>query len=142
MNVETFKSLVSQAHAQPDCGCNKTNFQCWAAWRTKTRDLDSTLWGKKRLEANMPAGQLENLGPFDHQEQAIKANGYTSYLPNGLNYWSPKAPIAVYFYPYHDCDIYQCKGCQAIFLEYMEESGHIPEKRLRWVRPELITARQ
>lgn len=90
----------------------------------------------------MPADQLENLGPFDHQDESIKARGYTSYLPDGLNYWSAEAPIAVYFYPYHECDIYRCKDCEAIFLSYTETAGHAPEKRLRWVRPELIIESQ
>lgn len=139
MDVQAFKRLVDEALDLPDCKCNKTDFKAWKAWRTQSQKADSRILGKVNLISNMPLNQLENLGPFDHQTGSIKARGYTSHLPNGLNYWSDQAPIALYFYPYHNCDVYRCIHCKAIFLEYTETAGHAPEKRLRWVRPELVT---
>lgn len=46
--------------------------------------------------------------------------------------------IATNFYPYHNCDVYKCKGCGRLFLVYTEYSGHSPQLRIRNVKSELI----
>ncbi|ELV7526289.1 hypothetical protein QMU91_002522, partial [Flavobacterium psychrophilum] len=41
-------------------------------------------------------------------------------------------------YPYFDCEILQCDKCKNLFFYYIELGGHLPQKRLRLIRKELI----
>lgn len=82
--------------------------------------------------------QLGTLGEFEGAEEFINKNSYNEYHPNGTNYWSKTAPIALQYYPYHESQIRACPVCGAIFLSYVEYSGHASQKRLRWVKKELI----
>lgn len=56
--------------------------------------------------------------------------------PTKENYWSPKYPIALEYYPYFGCDIYS--DGKSYFLIYQEFGGHAPEKRCRVVKKELL----
>ena len=120
MNSAQFIDLSSAQTFDSDCSCNRNDFKAWKY----TKSLNSTLM---------------LLGEFAHKTEAIKRNGYNSYHPAGTNYWSEDASISIFFYPYHECDIYQCKQCESLFLHYIEHGGHGSEKRLRWVNPDLVT---
>ena len=119
MNTEQFLIQSSKQTLNDNCDCNRNAFLAW-----------------QHLES-LP-NSLTFIGEFEHKEDSIKENGYSEYHPAGTSYWSKEAPIAIYFYPYHECRIYQCRNCSALFLHYTEHGGHGSEKRLRWVNPKLV----
>lgn len=60
----------------------------------------------------------------------------------GSNYWSPDDPIALAWYPYNGCEVFQKNGCASLYLVYSEYGGHYPEKRARLVRKSLIVTEE
>lgn len=56
----------------------------------------------------------------------------------GSNYWAADDPIALAWYPYNYCEVFQKNGCSSLYLVYTEFGGHIPERRARLVRKNLI----
>ena len=62
------------------------------------------------------------------------------YHPNGTHGWSADAPIALAFFPYNRCDVWQCVACGRPFLRYTEYGGYYVEERIRELRPELVVA--
>lgn len=56
----------------------------------------------------------------------------------GSNYWSPEDPIALGYYPYNYCEVFQQRDCNSYYLVYTEWGGHIPERRARLVLKPLI----
>ena len=64
----------------------------------------------------------------------------TMQVYEGSNYWSPDDPIALGYYPYNYCEVFQKKDCNSYYLVYTEWGGHIPERRARLVLKPLIMA--
>ncbi len=60
------------------------------------------------------------------------------YHPEGTKYYSKEAPIALAYYPYNGCDVFQCSKSGKLYLIYTEHGGHKPERRCRLVQPQLI----
>ena len=58
--------------------------------------------------------------------------------PRGTNTWSADAPIALAFYPYNRCDVWQCATCRRAFLRYTEYGGYYEDERVRQIDPVLI----
>jgi hypothetical protein len=58
----------------------------------------------------------------------------------GSSYWSPEDAIALAYYPYNGCHVFQKTGCESYYLVYTEWGGHAPEKRARLILKNLITA--
>jgi hypothetical protein len=58
---------------------------------------------------------------------------------SGSSLWTAAAPIALHFHPYNRCELWQCRSCQKPYLRYTEYGGYYEEKRIRELRPELIT---
>jgi hypothetical protein len=58
--------------------------------------------------------------------------------PAGTNAWSPDAPIALAFFPYNRCDIWECISCARSFLRYTEYGGYYEDERIRALNPDLI----
>ena len=56
----------------------------------------------------------------------------------GSNYWLPDDLIAMAWYPYNFCEVFQRKNCNSYYLVYTEFGGHIPERRARLVLKYLI----
>lgn len=111
--------LSNELHTSCD-HCQKTSFKGWESF---TKEMES---------------KLQLLGDFKDSETYISKNGYNEYHPNGTNYWSKDAPIALAFCPYHESQIRTCESCKAVFLTYTECSGHAPQNRCRWVQSSLI----
>jgi hypothetical protein len=58
--------------------------------------------------------------------------------PNGTNSWSVNAPIALGYFPYNQCGVWQCIGCLRVFLRYTEYGGYYEDERIREANAELI----
>ena len=120
MNVIEFVSLINEPLKNTTCECDRSNYTGW-----RYPGVLST--------------SLASKGKFDHKDDAIKRHGYEAYHPFNTIYWSDNAHIAIYYYPYHECEVYRCEMCLAIFLYYIERGGHSGEARLRWANPILFT---
>jgi hypothetical protein len=60
------------------------------------------------------------------------------YHPAGTHGWSADAPIALGWFPYNRCDVWQCVGCGRPFLRYTEFGGYYTDERIREVQADLI----
>jgi hypothetical protein len=60
------------------------------------------------------------------------------YHPAGTHSWSADAPIALGWFPYNRCDVWQCVGCDRLFLRYTEFGGYYNDERIREVRANLL----
>jgi hypothetical protein len=60
--------------------------------------------------------------------------------PEGTRFWAPKAPIALRWFPYNRCEVWQCRSCARGFLRYVEYGGYYVDERMRLLDPALITA--
>jgi ribosomal protein L37AE/L43A len=58
--------------------------------------------------------------------------------PNGTGAWSDDAPIALGWFPYNRCDVWQCSGCARPFLRYTEVGGYYTDERIRELQAHLI----
>ncbi len=58
--------------------------------------------------------------------------------PQGTNYWSADAPIALDCFPYNRAEVWQCRRCARAFLRYTEYGGYYIDPRIREVDPRLI----
>ena len=92
-------------------------------------------WGNKSQEE---IDRLELIGEIANNEKNVKNNGYKEYHPNGTNYWSENAPVALAFYPYHESKVLRCPDCYSVFLHYVEYQGHAPQKRVRWINKKVV----
>ncbi|MGB3622338.1 MAG: hypothetical protein WBA20_13395 [Ketobacter sp.] len=123
MKKYTWGEFVKLVNSEEGGSCAVCNKQDYKGWGKFTKDLES---------------ELNHCGEFEAAEKYINKNDYTEYHPNGTNYWSKDAPIALAFYPYHESQIRTCDSCKAVFLTYIEYSGHAPQNRCRWVQPDLL----
>ena len=62
------------------------------------------------------------------------------YHPDRTHGWSADAPIALGWFPYNRCDVWQCVGCGRPFLRYTEFGGYYNDERVRELQPRLIVA--
>jgi hypothetical protein len=60
------------------------------------------------------------------------------YHPAGTSGWSVDAPIAMGWFPYNRCDVWQCIGCARPFLRYTEYGGYYTDERIRELQAHLI----
>ena len=63
---------------------------------------------------------------------------FTEYQPAGTHGWSSNAPIALGWFPYNRCDVWQCVGCGRPFLRYTEFGGYYTDERIRELQAGLI----
>jgi hypothetical protein len=63
---------------------------------------------------------------------------YSEYHPDGTNYWSADAPIALRHFPYNRCSVLRCTVCGRCCLRYVEAGGYYVEPRLRTLAPRLL----
>jgi hypothetical protein len=60
------------------------------------------------------------------------------YHPDGTHGWSPDAPIALGYFPYNRCDVWQCVDCGRAYLRYTEYGGYYHDERIRLVDAALV----
>jgi len=92
--------------------------------------------GWESMPSSFDRSNLKKIGTLRSTESEPSLD---EFHPNKTNLWSVKAPIAINFYPYNLCDLYQCTGCSQLFLRYTEYGGYYEEERIRIVNPDLVT---
>lgn len=120
VSLKEFFLLVDKSDTKVCKTCTK---ELYLSWGNITKEMDQA---------------LNVIGAFLNSDCYINKNGYTEFHPEGTNYWSESAPIAIAYYPYHESKIRVCNECSAVFLNYTDYSGHAPQNRVRLVRKNLI----
>ncbi|GAB7539701.1 hypothetical protein AB4851_13260 [Burkholderia sp. 22PA0099] len=121
LDASALRALAERAEAtqRADCACHKTPLD---GWQSQPLSLDETL-----------LAQVGTLRDDDGREPS-----YDEYLPDGVRYWSPDAPIAPRFFPYNQCDVWACQACGRVMLRYTEGGGYFVDRRIRAVRAALV----
>jgi hypothetical protein len=89
-----------------------------------------------RIPVSFPEQQMRIMGTLAG-DPYIEAT-YAEYHPDGTNYWSGEAPIALRHFPYNRCTVLQCTECRRCCLRYVEAGGYYVEPRIRALDPRLI----
>lgn len=108
------------ASVQQPCACSRRTFEGWES-----------------LSASFPEELLTCVGkvrPVTEAEPTVE-----EYHPDGTNYWSPEAPIALHYFPANRAEVWRCGKCNRCFLRYTEYGGYYIDRRIRALRPELIS---
>jgi hypothetical protein len=116
---EIIRLAQASGKIETPCGCSRRKFDGWDA-----------------MPATFPEELLTCVGmisPAADEEPTLR-----EFHPDGSNYWSPDAPIAVHYFPANRCGVWQCAACGRCFLRYTEFGGYYVEKRMRALRPDLI----
>jgi hypothetical protein len=87
-------------------------------------------------EERWPQDLMQALGTLRDPE--IHEPTTDEFHPDGTRYESAGAPVAVHFFPYNRCDVFQCGRCQQVLLRYTEFGGYYVDHRVREVNPTLV----
>jgi hypothetical protein len=120
LNLEELQALAAQtpAGSRPG-GCAIDSFREWT-----------------RVPAEFPEQHMRTVGTL--VDDPFREATWDEYHPQGSNYWSPAAPIALRHFPYNRCVIWQCAACGRCALHYVEAGGYYVEKRIRALDQTLI----
>ncbi len=92
--------------------------------------------GWESLPGGFDPANLRHVGSLrdpDHSDPTL-----AEYHPAGTSGWSADAPIALGWFPYNRCDVWQCVGCARPFLRYTEVGGYYTDERIRELQAHLI----
>jgi hypothetical protein len=95
-----------------------------------------TIPGWESVPITFPEELLDCLGRVSPPSEELTVK---EYHPRGTNYWSSDAPIALNYFPANHSEIWQCRVCARCFLRYTEFGGYYVDKRIRSLRPEMLT---
>lgn len=111
---------VCMAGTRRDCGCS---LGACAGWESFT-------------EHRWPTALLRRMGTL--RDASVEEPTLEEFHPHGTRYALAVAPVAVSFFPYNRCDVYECGRCGRTLLRYTEYGGYYLDHRVREVLPELI----
>jgi hypothetical protein len=92
--------------------------------------------GWESLGASVDRSALRRVGSL--RDPAIDEPTVEERHPAGTHAWSADAPIALAFFPYNRCEVWQCLGCTRPFLRYTEYGGYYEDERIRALDAALI----
>ncbi len=119
LNAESLKA-AAQGPRTAACSCALGSCSGWESF-TEER------WPKELMR---PLGTLRDAEIYEPTTD--------EYHPGGTRYESPAAPIALQFFPYNRCDVFQCGRCAQVLLRYTEFGGYYVDHRVREVNPALV----
>lgn len=94
--------------------------------------------GWEALPGGFDASVLERVGTL--RRSGLDEPTVEEFHPSGTNAWSPDAPIALAWFPYNRCDVWQCTACARAYLRYTEYGGYYEEERIRPLSLSLVVA--
>jgi len=112
------RSLLEDASAASSCACGLGH--C-AGWTSIT-------------EERWPAAQMTQVATLRDPE--VCEPTFEEYHPHGTRYDSPEAPVALAYFPYNRCDVWQCRSCCRHMLRYTEFGGYYVDHRVRELSPQ------
>lgn len=120
MTVDDLLTLARQTRAAT--ACSRCQSLVCKGWESVPGGFDLT-----RLN------RIGTLREPDDSEPTLE-----EYHPAGTGSWSTDSPIAVGWFPYNRCDVWQCSGCARPFLRYTEVGGYYTDERIRELQAHLI----
>jgi hypothetical protein len=105
--------------------------------RQRCKCAGRTFDGWESLPMTFPEELLECVGKISPPSESELT--VVEYHPGGTNYWSPDAPIALNYFPANRSEIWRCGRCARCFLRYTEFGGYYLDRRIRSLRPELLS---
>jgi hypothetical protein len=121
MDANHLKRLFVSRSA--DCACVLKNCQGWESV-SEDRWPANQMQAQGTLREDLPDGQMEPT--------------FEEFHPQGTRYDSPKAPIALKYFPYNRCDVFACTKCGCGVLKYTEYGGYYVDHRVRLIDPDLL----
>ena len=113
LNIDQLRALaLASAQVTRDCACQIDSYREWT-----------------RIAPSFPQAQMHTVGTLAG-DPYVEAT-YVEYHPDGSNYWSPQAPVAIRHFPYNRCTVLQCEVCGRGCLSYVEAGGYYVEPRVR-----------
>jgi hypothetical protein len=116
------ESLKAAAQGQRTAACSCALGPC-PGWESFTEER----WPKDLMR---PLGTLRDAEIYEPTTD--------EFHPNGTRYESPAAPVAVNFFPYNRCDVFECGRCEKVLLRYTEFGGYYVDHRVREVDAALV----
>ncbi|HSW09141.1 hypothetical protein [Aquabacterium sp.] len=93
--------------------------------------------GWESLPGGFDRSNLRCVGSLRHADDDDEPT-LAEHHPAGTHGWSADAPIALAWFPYNRCDVWQCVGCARPFLRYTEFGGYYTDERIREVQADLV----
>jgi hypothetical protein len=109
----------AEAGALPACSCTRTPLDGWTT-----------------LPLSLGDEQLREVATL--MAESYDEPSFSEYLPGGVRYTSPEAPIAPLYFPYNRCGVWECVKCGRAYLRYMEGGGYFVDRRIRALKSALV----
>ncbi len=120
MTVDELKALATPTRATSPCPrCQSLVCKGWES-----------------VPGGFDLGRLNRVGTLRDPGEAEPT--LAEYHPAGTGAWSADAPIALGWFPYNRCEVWQCSGCARPFLRYTEVGGYYTDERIRELQAHLI----
>jgi hypothetical protein len=121
LDASSLGELAKQAEARtlPDCSCTRT-------------PLD----GSSTLPLSLDENQLREVATL--MRESYEEPTFSEYLPDGIRYAAPGAPIAPLYFPYNRCGVWECVKCGRAYLRYTEGGGYFVDRRIRALKSALV----
>jgi hypothetical protein len=117
LDADGLRAAVSDSTGCPRCEGLRA-----AGWESVTGPL-----GPPQLEA---VGTLRDVELYEPTVEELH--------DPGTDYWHPRAPIAVAYYPCNRASVWRCVDCRRGFLQYTEAGGYYVDHRLRAIDRALV----
>jgi hypothetical protein len=109
----------AEAAAPPDCSCTRTPLDGWTS-----------------LPLSLDDDQLREVATL--VRESYEEPTFSEYLPDGVRYAAPDAPIAPLYFPYNRCSVWACIKCGRAYLRYTEGGGYFVDRRIRALKAALV----
>jgi hypothetical protein len=109
----------AEARTPPDCSCTRTPLDGWST-----------------LPLSLDENQLREVATL--LREPYEEPTFSEYLPDGIRYASPDAPIAPLYFPYNRCGVWECVKCGRAYLRYTEGGGYFVDRRIRALKSALV----
>jgi hypothetical protein len=120
LNLASLLAIATRsASVTAACNCTTKPLIGWEGWPASLRE-----------------DQFKKIGSLIKQTK--EESTIDEYHPNGTSYWSLSAPIALEFYPYNRCGVWECIRCSRTYLRYNDDGAYHSERRIRALDPLLI----
>ena len=114
------QALATSAAPTASCRCSLSQCKGWTSM----------------AEERWPGDQMHKVATL--RDPDLLEPTFEEWHPEGTRYDDPNAPVAIAYFPYNRCDLWQCRSCQGSVLRYTEFGGYYVDHRVRLLDTDLI----
>ena len=114
------QALATSAAQTASCRCNLSRSKGWTSM----------------AEERWPGDQMQQVPTL--RDPDLLEPTFEEWHPEGTRYDDPNAPVAIAYFPYNRCAVWQCRSCQGSVLRYTEFGGYYVDHRVRLLDTDLI----